>query len=342
MILNYKNKFLYFNKNIFKVLKSFIFISQLVSVNGHLGYNLINWNTQTRMHIWGIRYNYHILNLSKSLYGLRQIFFHLHYLLILRKKILFISENKYIDSYLKKVINSCKQFISTYRWLGGLLTNCRRVLSIIRILKLKRFNILLFKRVLRSNYKFITKFKNKNYKFYKTLFNKRKKNLIVLRKFRRYDHIISGFYKLKGLPHFVVILNGVKSKWAINESLVSGIPSAVFIDSISPLIKNKLHYRVAVNTSSFGVQSLLCGLFRSQIVLSYSKHKLFFKAYKSIRIRSYEKTIRFYLKQNNSFRVNYKLRNQLKVYLKLKLKKRLELKKRLKLKKIKNISNVIT
>src|SRR5580693_5813111 len=128
------NNFIIFNnvkKSLFKFVTSFILIKQLVTVNGHLGYNLSSWNTQTRMYVWGLRYNYHILNLSKTIYSLRNIFFHINFLLRLRKKILFISENTYIDSYLKKIIHSCKQFISTYRWLGGLLTNCRRVLLII-------------------------------------------------------------------------------------------------------------------------------------------------------------------------------------------------------------------
>ena len=64
----------------------FIILKQLVSVNGHLGYPITSWNTQNRMYVWGIRYNYHILNLSKTLYSLRNIFFHIKYLLNLKFK----------------------------------------------------------------------------------------------------------------------------------------------------------------------------------------------------------------------------------------------------------------
>src|ERR1700753_483697 len=99
------------SKNFNKILHSFIILKQLVIVNGHLGYKASSWNTQTRLCIWCLRYSYHILNLSKTLYFLRNIFLHINGLLNLDKNILFVSENSYIDSYLKKIISSCNQFI---------------------------------------------------------------------------------------------------------------------------------------------------------------------------------------------------------------------------------------
>ncbi len=235
----------------------------------------------------------------------------------LRLTILFISDNTYIESYLKKIIASCEQFISTYRWLGGLLTNCRRVLLIISILKLKRYNVFLSKLLLFYSYsknkklKLKLKSKKKRFrlklKFYKTLLNKRKKYLIVLRKYRRYDHIISGFSGLDGIPHFVVILNGVKSKWAVNEARASGIPSAAFIDSISQLNNKKLHYLIPINTSSFGVQSMLCGLFSSQVNLSsYYSLLLFGKFQRKLRKLNLINNNRFNNRSNyNNNRSNY-------------------------------------
>lgn len=291
---------LFSNKTLFRVLTSFIIIKQLVSVNGHLGYKTTSWNTQTRMYVWGIRYSHHILNLSKTLYFLRNIFFHINNLLTLHKDILFVSENNYIDSYLKKIIVSCKQFISSYRWLGGLLTNCRRVLLIIHLLKVKRYNVYLSKKIYFNKYR---RFFKRKIKFYRVLFIKRKKYLRILNKYKRFDHIISGFSKLKGLPHFVIILNAIKSKWAVNEASASGVPSAAFIDSVGQLQNKKLHYLIPINTSSFGVQTLLCGLFSSQINFSYYYNFLKFLSFKRKLLRQQNKN---FMNSKNHFKSNKK------------------------------------
>jgi len=255
--------------SVFGILKSFLVMRQIVSINGHLGHKVSSWNSQTRLFIWGERSNYHILSLSLSISSIRSVLSHINFLLNLRKKLLFISENIYIDYYLKKIIASSQQSISCNRWLGGLLSNYRLVYGALRSTKSRQKYINILKK------KFLSFFQAKNRDSAEFVLSSKQKYFKLL---NRFEDVSSGFLRtLTSIPKFVIVLDGVKSKWAANELRVVGIPNAICIDSVSSLNYFTSHYLIPINTSSFAVQTLLCSFFKFNILVSYIKICLVFK-----------------------------------------------------------------
>lgn len=196
-------------------------LKQLISANAHLGYERNRWNPDMKALIWGVRSNMHILNLQETSLIIRRIFAFTTNIIKLRKLILFASENKHIDHVLKKIALIENQVISTNRWIGGIITNFKQIKKNVRLLT--------------TRYKTVIK--------YNLLSNRRKKLKLSL----------EGLINFNQVPSLVFVLNGVKSKWVINEVISKNIPCAAIVDSAS---NTKVHFPIPGNVYGFATQVL--------------------------------------------------------------------------------------
>lgn len=203
-------------------------LKQLISANAHLGYEVNRWNPEMKSFLWGSRSNMHILNLQETSLIFRRVFAFTTTLIKLRKLLLFSSENKHIDHVLKKILLVENQSMSSNRWIGGIITNYKEI---------------------RKNIRFLTTRYNTKLK-YKLLSNRRKKLKVAL----------EGLFELYQIPSLVIILNGVKSRWAINEVLSKNLPCAAIIDSVSNS-KLKVNFPIPGNVYGFATQVLYVKLF---------------------------------------------------------------------------------
>lgn len=216
-------------------------LKQLVAANAHLGYEVNRWNPNMKSFLWGIRSDMHILNIQETSLVLRRVFAFTMGLIKLRKTILFASENKHIDNILKKIVLVEDQHIATNRWIGGIITNLKQIRKNITILS-TGFN---------------TKIK------YNLLSNRRKKLKLSL----------EGLVHFYQLPSLVVVLNGVKSKWVINEIMSNNIPCAAIIDSAA---NTKVNFPIPGNVYGFATQVLYIKLFIALIKNARLQELLFF------------------------------------------------------------------
>ena len=223
-----------FNINILKYR-----LKDFVGTNSHLGYEIKRWNPQMRPFIWGVRNGMHVLNMTVTILIFKRVLYLLPTLIKLRKYILFISENKQIDHVLRKVVLNFKQHICCNRWIGGVLTNFQRI---------------------RANLRFLNFAKIKR----KFLSRKRKKIKAAL----------SGILKLYRIPKLVIVLNAVKSKWAVNEIKSFHLLFVAIIDSSMNAMQN--NFNIPGNVYGFASQIFYIKIFQNCIQNSYQREKLYF------------------------------------------------------------------
>jgi small subunit ribosomal protein S2 len=220
------------NKKFIRRFPRLIFvIKHLIAANTHLGYEINRWNPEMKPILCGIRSNMHILNMQESILIFRRVFAFTTILIKLRKFILFSSENKNIDYILKKIILLEKQYISCNRWIGGIISNFKEIRNNIRILT--------------TRYDTLMK--------YSLLSNRRKKLKLSL----------EGLIELYQLPALVIVLNGVKGKWVINEVSSKYIPCGAIFDSITT--NQNLTFIMPGNVYGFATQILYIKLFQNVI-----------------------------------------------------------------------------
>jgi small subunit ribosomal protein S2 len=210
-----------------------------ITTNSHLGYDIKRWNPEMKIYIFGARNHMHILNLIYSTLNLRRVFNIFSLLIKLRKSILFISENKEIDHVLKKIILNIGQYITCNRWIGGILSN---------------------RQVWNYGYGLLRRADPLN---------------ILDRKSKKLKLIYDGIKYLEQIPMFGIILNGVKSKWALNEFRSFNVLCAVIIDSN---IGSSLNapYLIPGNVHGFASQIFFIKLFEIAILNGELKEKQFF------------------------------------------------------------------
>ena len=98
-------------------------ILKLLQLNVHLGHNKKNSNSKINKYLYGIRNNFHIFNIEKTLYSLTRIIKLLNKIIAKRGKILWIGLKQDNSNILQfKNIN----FYSTNKWFTGTLTNWKK------------------------------------------------------------------------------------------------------------------------------------------------------------------------------------------------------------------------
>jgi len=252
--LKLKNKINNKNKNssslkfkFFKATASFNFnLKQFITSNSHLGYEVKRWNPEMRSYIVGVRSGMHILDLQITLLNFKRLIYFISSLIKFRKHLLFASENKQIDHILKQVVIFSNQFISAYRWIGGIISNFKFLYSIINGLTSSSLNL-----------EFIP--------------NRRKKLRLSL----------EGLRGLNRLPSLLIVMNSVKSKWAMNECNAATIPIAAIVDSTSNIgvTNGSPNYIIPGNVHGFASQIFYIKVIQTSIYLNkFRERALFFKS----------------------------------------------------------------
>jgi ribosomal protein S2 len=90
-----------------------------------------------------------------------------------------------------------------------------------------------------------------------------------------FNFILNGIRGLISMPKLIIILNGVKSKWALNEINQSKIIYASLIDSLTNINFFDILYPIPANVYSFSTQIFFCSIFKFNILNSFVKKKLF-------------------------------------------------------------------
>ncbi len=100
-------------------------INQLLLVNAHLGHTRRFLNVKIKPYLLGYRGNVYILNLSFTLHQFKLVALNIINLIAKRRKILIVKDRARVN--LKPILNLRSLHYYDSKWIGGLLTNFKKV-----------------------------------------------------------------------------------------------------------------------------------------------------------------------------------------------------------------------
>ena len=183
-------------------------IKDLVEAGAHFGHQTRRWNPKMRVYIFGERNNIHIIDLAKTLQGLRAACELVQGLVSARKSILFVGTKKAAKVIVREEAERASEFYVSERWLGGTLTNLATIRQSVK--KLERIE----KRITAGGDGLT------------------KKELSLLAKMQeKLDKNLSGVRGMRKLPGLLIIVDPGHEDLAVAEARKLGIPILALVDT---------------------------------------------------------------------------------------------------------------
>jgi small subunit ribosomal protein S2 len=214
-------------------------IEDLLNAGVHYGHKTNRWNPDMKPYIYQKRSNIHIIDLRQTYSKMMEAMIEIYKTISSNKKILFVCTKQNLAPIVKEYAEKSGQFYITHRWLGGMMTNWRVVMSSIRqIPKLEK--------------------ELQNSSGYK------KKELVSLQKrLTKLKQCFGGMHGLVGRPDLVIVFH--KQDYdAVNEATSLGIPVVAIADTnVSP---KKISYPIPGNDDSPRSIELYCQVIMQTIM----------------------------------------------------------------------------
>ena len=210
-------------------------ILQLLQRNIHLGASTEFSLLSSQWFIAGVRQKFTILNLNFTVSYYRRFLILVELIIFTRKHILFVNERKYFDKAVSDIASSVGEPFVMGRWVGGTLTNFKKVMVAYNILlKNKSFNSL-------TRYKWNLK------------------------------QSLDGLSVLNSLPGALFFNSTKNNFWASREAYSLRIPSASITDSDS--YPSDILYPIPGNDDAFGSIYFLNQLYNSEVKKLIQLHR---------------------------------------------------------------------
>jgi len=215
-------------------------IEDLIANGAHFGHKTSKWNHQMKPFIFGSRNGIHIIDVRKTHAHLVSALLYIYKAVRSGKSVLFVSTRPNVREVVKEYAIKCGQPYVTHRWLGGMLTNWRTIVSSIK--KIKKYE------------KILSEVDEKNrHGTYS------KKELGVISK--SLDKLKIYFDGLRGItarPDVVVIFDTNKDKIAVQEANKLCISAIGLVDTNSSI--TDLEYIIPCNDDSKKIISFMSNL----------------------------------------------------------------------------------
>ena len=177
----------------------------------HFGHQTRFWNPKMKPFIFGSRNKVHIINLEKTVPMFNESLAELSKIGERKGKVLFVGTKRAASEAVKTAAENCEQFHVSNRWLGGMLTNWKTVLSyIIRLKDLENQST-------DGTFEKLTK----------------KEALTYTREMEKLDKSLGGIKNMNGLPDAMFVIDADHEHIAIKEANNLGIPVFAVVDTNS-------------------------------------------------------------------------------------------------------------
>jgi small subunit ribosomal protein S2 len=112
-------------------------IKELFQHGVQQGYEANRWNPFMASYLFGIRNNFHVIDLEQSIIMLRRAINLIKEIASNRGTILFVgpSNNKHASNIITVAAKRCSQYYISHRWIGGTITNWKEIYNSIEKLK---------------------------------------------------------------------------------------------------------------------------------------------------------------------------------------------------------------
>ncbi len=206
---------------------------QLLEAGVHFGHQKHRWNPKMERHIFGVRNDIHILDLSQTVPALQRALQLISDTVADGGRVLFVGTKRQAAPVVAEAARQSAQYYVNSRWLGGTLTNWQTISNSIARL-----------RVLESQEEGsgLTK----------------KELLLLSREKERLDRDLGGIKDMGNLPNLLFVIDTNKEANAIKEAKRLGIPVIAIVDSNSD--PDTVDFAIPGNDDAARALELYCSL----------------------------------------------------------------------------------
>ncbi len=188
---------------------SILAMKDLLEAGVHFGHQTRRWNPKMKRYIYGGRNGIYIIDLHQTLKLFDDAYAFVQEIATNNGKILFVGTKKQAQEAVAEAAKRSRSFYVNSRWLGGMLTNYRTILT--RIARLRELERLEAEGVLESL---------------------PKKEAFELREEReRLERYLGGMKEMNGMPDAIFIVDLKKERIAVQEARKLGIPIIAIVDT---------------------------------------------------------------------------------------------------------------
>lgn len=208
---------------------------QLLEAGVHFGHQKHRWNPKMERHIFGVRNDIHILDLSQTVPALSRALQLISDTVADGGRVLFVGTKRQAAPVVAEAARQCAQYYVNSRWLGGTLTNWQTISnSIARLRELEG--------KLSEGATGLTK----------------KETLLLGRERDRLELDLGGIKDMGNLPNLLFVIDTNKEANAIKEARRLGIPVIAIVDSNSD--PDTVDYPIPGNDDAARALELYCSL----------------------------------------------------------------------------------
>ncbi len=184
-------------------------MKDLLEAGVHFGHQTRRWNPKMKRYIYGGRNGIYIIDLHQTLKLFDEAYNYVQELAGRNGKLLFVGTKKQAQDAVVEAARRSRSYYVNSRWLGGMLTNYRTILTrIARLRELERMDT------------------------EGTLDSLPKKEAARLREERdRLERYLGGIKDMPGLPDAIFIVDLKKERIAVAEARKLGIPIIAIVDT---------------------------------------------------------------------------------------------------------------
>ncbi|MBR3236219.1 30S ribosomal protein S2 [Candidatus Saccharibacteria bacterium] len=214
----------------------------LLESGAHFGHKTSRWHPKMAPYIHSKRQGTHIINLEKTVEGLKTALPKLTEITKSGKKILFVGTKKQIKDAVKETAESVEMPYVTVRWIGGVLTNVETVNR--QIKKLKDLERKMASGEIETRY---SKLEAQRFQEEIDLLNER----------------YGGIKEMTEQPAAVIVVDAMEDKNAVKEAKALGIPVFALVDTnVDP---SNIDYVIPCNDDSLKAVKLVLSYFAEAI-----------------------------------------------------------------------------
>ena len=188
---------------------SILAMKDLLEAGVHFGHQTRRWNPKMKRYIYGGRNGIYIIDLHQTLKLFDEAYAFVQELAGKNGKLLFVGTKKQAQDAVAEAAKRSRSYYVNSRWLGGMLTNYRTILT--RIARLRELERMDGEGVFESL---------------------PKKEAADLREERdRLERYLGGIKEMPGLPDAIFIVDLKKERIAVQEARKLGIPIIAIVDT---------------------------------------------------------------------------------------------------------------
>ncbi len=217
-------------------------VKQLLEAGVHFGHQTRHWNPKMAPYIFGERNGIYIIDLEKTMAGLKKACEFLKETAERGGLVLVVGTKKQAQEAIKNAAGKCRMPYVNQRWLGGMLTNFETIRkSVARLESIEAMEN-------EGTYQFLTK-----------------KEVSHLQKERgKLNKVLEGIRNMSKLPQVVFIVDPSKEDIALREASRLGIPVVALIDTNTD--PDLVTYAIPGNDDAIRSITLICDLVSTAIL----------------------------------------------------------------------------